>query len=191
MCERKEFLHIIPQLGGATASTRQAHVDWSGIRAGKPTTVRPSCSQKFIRRLAKRLRVAAYARIAETKGNIPASLSAQVSYYNQMTTSNPDWEFAGVYADAGVSGTSTARPRFQDLLTDCDQSTTIPLIAQLLHIANVPHGKQATQNGHASKIYVSPVQEIASGKFKNSGFDKTYIIPIDNKSLFICQCPQG
>lgn len=68
----------------------------------------------------KRLKVAAYARISETKGNMPGSLSAQVSYYNDKIAKNPEWEFAGVYTDAGVSGTSTDRPGFRQMLTDCD-----------------------------------------------------------------------
>lgn len=68
-----------------------------------------------------RLRVAAYARISETKGNTPQSLSAQVSYYNQKIANTPEWEFAGVYADAGVSGTSSDRPQFRELLKACDR----------------------------------------------------------------------
>ena len=68
---------------------------------------------------AKRTRVAAYARISEVKGNTPASLSAQVSYYNQKISQNPAWEFAGVYTDAGISGTTTSRPGFQNLLAAC------------------------------------------------------------------------
>ena len=31
------------------------------------------------------------------------SLSAQVSYYNELIQSNPEWEYAGVYADEGIS----------------------------------------------------------------------------------------
>ena len=45
----------------------------------------------------KRIRVAAYARISETKGNTPASLSAQVSYYNDLISKTPQWEIAGFY----------------------------------------------------------------------------------------------
>ncbi|WP_122821161.1 recombinase family protein [Varibaculum vaginae] len=68
---------------------------------------------------AKRTRVAAYARISEVKGNTPVSLSAQVSYYNQKIRQNPAWQFAGVYTDAGISGTTTSRPGFQRLLAAC------------------------------------------------------------------------
>lgn len=64
----------------------------------------------------KRLRVAAYARISEITERSPISLSTQVSYYQRLITDNPAWEYAGVYADAGITGTNTLRPQFQQLL---------------------------------------------------------------------------
>lgn len=48
------------------------------------------------------------------------SLSAQISYYNQVIQSNSEWDFVGVYADSGISGTSVSKlPEFQCLLQDC------------------------------------------------------------------------
>lgn len=35
------------------------------------------------------------------------SLSAQVSYYSSLIQSHNDWEYVGVYADEGITGTST------------------------------------------------------------------------------------
>lgn len=75
----------------------------------------------------KRTRVAAYARISETKGNTPASLSAQVSYYNELISKTPQWEFAGVYSDAGVTGTNSKRAGFQALL-DAARSGEVDII---------------------------------------------------------------
>lgn len=47
------------------------------------------------------------------------SLSAQISYYNNFIQNNSDWEFAGVYADNGISGTSTAkREEFKRMIED-------------------------------------------------------------------------
>lgn len=49
------------------------------------------------------------------------SLSAQISYYSNLIQKNPEWEYAGVYADAGITGTSVdARKEFQRLIADCD-----------------------------------------------------------------------
>lgn len=65
-------------------------------------------------------RVAAYARVSVETGRTMNSLSAQVSYYNTFIQQHPEWEYAGVYADNGESGTSKQRSEFQRLLADCE-----------------------------------------------------------------------
>ena len=58
-----------------------------------------------IQQQPKRLRVAAYARVSSKSANQLNSMSVQVEYYTDLIQKNPDWEFAGVYADEGISGT--------------------------------------------------------------------------------------
>ena len=41
------------------------------------------------------------------------SLAEQVSKYSRMIQSNPGWEYIGVYADEGITGTKEDRPEFQ------------------------------------------------------------------------------
>lgn len=66
-------------------------------------------------------RVAAYARVSKDTDRLNHSLSAQASYYNQLIQNNPDWEFVGVYADLGISGTKKEnREEFQRLIQDCE-----------------------------------------------------------------------
>ena len=67
----------------------------------------------------KRKRVAAYARVSSGKDAMLHSLAAQVSYYSELIQRNPQWEYAGVYADENLSGTKEARPEFQRMLRDC------------------------------------------------------------------------
>ena len=67
-------------------------------------------------------RVAAYARVSSEKGEALHSLSAQISYYNEYISNHIGWEFVGVYADEGISGTKDSRPEFQRLLADCRKS---------------------------------------------------------------------
>ena len=67
----------------------------------------------------KRMRVAAYARVSTEKGAMLHSLAAQISYYSELIQSNPEYEYAGVYADEGLSGTLEGRPEFQRMLRDC------------------------------------------------------------------------
>ena len=69
--------------------------------------------------LPKRKRVAAYARVSLDKDAMLHSLAAQISYYKGLIQRKPDWEYAGVYADEGLTGTKENRPEFQRLLADC------------------------------------------------------------------------
>ncbi|MEX5285445.1 recombinase family protein [Selenomonas sputigena] len=66
-----------------------------------------------------KMRVAAYARVSVD--TLHHSLAAQVSYYSTLIQKNPEWEYAGVYADEGITGTSTAhRTEFKRLIADCN-----------------------------------------------------------------------
>ncbi|MGN0270745.1 MAG: recombinase family protein [Candidatus Weimeria sp.] len=65
-----------------------------------------------------RKKVAAYARVSSK--SIEHSLSTQISYYSEYIQSHPDWEYAGVYADDGISGTSTKnREKFNKMIDAC------------------------------------------------------------------------
>ena len=82
----------------------------------KITEIKPAMPK-----LPTRKRVAAYARVSMETERLHHSLSAQVSYYSSLSQSNPEWIYAGVYADEGISGTSTEkRAEFQRMLADCE-----------------------------------------------------------------------
>ncbi len=66
----------------------------------------------------ERKRVAAYARVSVSKEAGIKSLSAQVSYYNELIGNNPHYEYVGVYTDEGLSGTKPGRPGFQQMMED-------------------------------------------------------------------------
>lgn len=67
-----------------------------------------------------RLRVAAYARVSTDQDAQKNSFEAQKDYYTKLITENPKWEFAGIYADNGISGTtSKKRPEFNRMMHDC------------------------------------------------------------------------
>lgn len=71
--------------------------------------------------VAAKKKVAAYARISMESERMHHSLSAQISYYNALIQKKPEWEFAGVYADDGISGTGTAkRSEFLRMIADCE-----------------------------------------------------------------------
>ena len=65
------------------------------------------------------LRTATYARVSSGKDAMLHSLSAQVSYYNELIQSNPEWLFCGIFADEALTGTKDSRENFQKLLAEC------------------------------------------------------------------------
>ena len=69
--------------------------------------------------LPHKKRVAAYARVSLGTEHMLHSLAAQVSYYSNMIQKNPEWEFAGIFADKAQTGTKDSRPEFQRLMNDC------------------------------------------------------------------------
>lgn len=71
--------------------------------------------------IQRKLKVAAYARVSMDTDRLRHSLSAQISYYNNLIQKNPLWEFVEVYADLGISGTSTKkRDEFNRMIKDAE-----------------------------------------------------------------------
>lgn len=68
------------------------------------------------------LKVAAYARVSTEKDNQTSSLIAQKQHYTNLIKSNGEWEFTGLFADEGISGTSFKnRHAFQEMIEKAKQ----------------------------------------------------------------------
>lgn len=70
-------------------------------------------------RIQAKTRVAAYIRVSNEKESMIHSMSAQISYYNQLIGKRMDWILAGIYTDEGLTGTKGDRSEFNHLLDDC------------------------------------------------------------------------
>ena len=69
--------------------------------------------------MARRKRVAAYARVSTASDEQMGSIDAQRDYYSKYIAGNTQWDFVGIYADEGISGTSSKRrPAFQQMIDD-------------------------------------------------------------------------
>jgi DNA invertase Pin-like site-specific DNA recombinase len=66
-------------------------------------------------------RVCAYARVSTGKYQQEESLENQIQYYKKLITSNPEYEFAGVFSDSRVTGTKDDRFEFNKMLELCRQ----------------------------------------------------------------------
>ena len=66
-----------------------------------------------------RLKVAAYARVSTDEAEQLNSYKTQCDYYTTYIQGKPEWEFVGLYADEGITGTSAKRRKeFQRLIRD-------------------------------------------------------------------------
>lgn len=68
-----------------------------------------------------KLRVAAYCRVStDTDGQLE-SLETQIRHYEAFVRANPEWEYAGIYYDEGISGTKTEKRReLLRMIADCE-----------------------------------------------------------------------
>ena len=67
----------------------------------------------------KKKRVCAYGRVSTDDEEQITSYNSQIKYYTEKIKSNPDWEFVGIYADEGISGTQVKnRTEFQRMIDD-------------------------------------------------------------------------
>lgn len=65
-------------------------------------------------------RVCAYCRVSTDMDTQALSYELQVQNYTEYINSNENWEFAGIYADKGISGTSLRhRDDFNRMIADC------------------------------------------------------------------------
>lgn len=65
-------------------------------------------------------RVAAYCRVSTNSDKQLNSFHNQLSYYIKLIGENKEWQFADIYADEGITGTSTEkRNEFHRMIEDC------------------------------------------------------------------------
>ena len=72
--------------------------------------------------VTKQLRVAAYCRVSTEEEEQLSSYEAQCEYYTDKIMSNKEWTMAGIFADEGITGTSTKkRTEFLRMIRLCKQ----------------------------------------------------------------------
>ena len=79
---------------GTSAIERQPHV----------ITIQAATYQRNIR-----LRVAAYTRVSSDSKDQLNSFAAQNQYYTTLISKRSDWQMVDIYADEGITGTSTEK----------------------------------------------------------------------------------
>ena len=82
----------------------------------------------------KRIRVAAYCRVSTGDESQQTSYSSQKIFYTRLIHSKAEWEFAGIYADEAISGTSRMhRKEFNRMMEDAMEGKLIISSPNLFH----------------------------------------------------------
>jgi len=83
-------------------------------------TVYPAAPAEVLRAArGRKTRAAAYVRVSTDSVQQEGSLALQREYYEDYIKNNPEYEFAGIYEDDGISATSVdKRVGFQDMIED-------------------------------------------------------------------------
>ena len=76
-------------------------------------------------------RVCAYCRVSTDMEDQKSSYNSQITHYTNYIKKNPDWEFAGIYADEGITGTQIKnRDKFIQMINDCKKGLIDIVIAK-------------------------------------------------------------
>lgn len=84
----------------------------------KITKIEGNTANSFIK---PKTRVVAYCRVSTGSDEQLVSLQAQKAHYESYIKANPEWEYAGLYYDEGISGTKKEnRSDLLRMLSDCE-----------------------------------------------------------------------
>lgn len=93
-----------------------------------PATISPMAN---VAKSYRQLRVAAYCRVSTQQEEQLNSYETQVNHYTELINNEPKWDFAGIYADKGLSGTSVKkRDEFNKLIRKCKQGKVDMIITK-------------------------------------------------------------
>ena len=92
-------LTLTVNLHSISTATPTPHIRRS--RASLPPT-----EEYLVKWVILNVRAVIYARVSTEQDAQQNSYEAQIEYYTNYIQGKPDWEFVGIYADEGISGTS-------------------------------------------------------------------------------------
>ncbi|TCT15990.1 DNA invertase Pin-like site-specific DNA recombinase [Natranaerovirga pectinivora] len=117
----------------------------------------------------KKLKVCAYARVSTDNTKQGESLENQITYYKRLITSNPEYDFVGIFADKGITGTTENRPEFKRMLDLCREKKIDVIITKSI--------SRFARNTLDTLNYVRTLKELGIGVL----FEKENINTLDSK----------
>lgn len=177
----------------------------------KKVTVINAISESKHMQPQQRLKVCAYARVSTGSRAQAESYATQVEYYTEKIENNPLWEFAGVYADEGITGTKVnGRDDFKAMIAACEGGdidliltksitrfarNTVECIQTVRHLKSIGVGIYFEKEGintltEASELMLSILASVAQGESEDfSGNNRWAIINRFENGTFIVGTP--
>ena len=177
----------------------------------KKVTVINAISESKHTQPQHRLKVCAYARVSTGSRAQAESYATQVEYYTEKIENNPLWEFAGVYADEGITGTKVkGRDDFKAMITACEEGdidliltksitrfarNTVECIQTVRHLKAIGVGIYFEKEGintltEDSELMLTILASVAQGESEDfSGNNRWAIINRFENGTFIVGTP--
>ena len=95
--------------------------------------IKPSINSQHIENYSrsKKKKVCAYCRVSTDSEEQTTSYHSQIDHYTDFIKKNKEWEFAGIYADEGITGTQIKnRDEFIRMIDDCKAGKIDIIIAK-------------------------------------------------------------
>lgn len=137
-----------------------------------PATINPITHLPAMASIKRR--VAAYARVSTDSEEQLTSYEAQVDYYTRYIQSKPEWEFAGIYTDEGISATNTKRrDGFNQMVEDA--------LAGKIDLIVTKSVSRFARNTVDSLVTVRQLKEKGVEVYVEVYFEKENIYTLDSK----------
>lgn len=128
-------------------------------------------------------KVAAYARVSTDHEDQLNSYEAQCDYYERFIREHDEWEYAGLYSDEGISGTSTKRRNgFNQMVEDA--------LAGKIGLILTKSVSRFARNTVDSLTTIRKLKEHGTEVYFEKEYIETalYLISTPNTGLFFAYC---
>lgn len=106
----------------------------------------------------RKIRVAAYCRVSSDSDDQMNSYQVQINVYTRMIEAKEEWELVGIFADEGISGTSTyKREAFLEMIELCEEGKIDLIITKSI--------SRFARNAKESLEYIRRLKHIGVGVY--------------------------
>lgn len=138
-----------------------------------------------------KLRVAAYCRVSTDDEDQIKSYDSMVLHYTNLIKDNPDWIFAGVYADKALTGTKDNREQFQSLIADCMDGKIDLILAKSIPrfarntLDTLKYVRMLKERNIAISFEVEKINTLRDGEFLMTILSSVAQQEVENTSAYV------